>query len=259
MLAMSLNDTAAVVTIISGGLGVLLMTATLYYTVAIFRGWKPRPWRNPNVPYILPSKRAVAVFAVLGVTLLASSWIMYEWPHKTPLPIKETITKYVIKEVATADPTQAAKIKDLQAKLDEAILAKRGVALAPKTPNKQAAALPPVSGSGNAFSFGQQGGVTAGTFINQKPPQRVLDAAGGTKILSMLPVGTRKINIGVVSGDVEAFKLAQQIFTFLRSKGFQVTGVDSIVSSVPITNVVIPPTLDGNGVEQIMIGTNEPS
>lgn len=200
----------------------------------------------------------VLVAALASVTLLVSSWVIYEWPQK---PIIKTEIKTERVEVRVPDPLQAATIKDLQAKLDkdEAVLAKRGgtpsISLRPKTP--VTTPPPSVSGSGNAFSFGQQGGITAGT-LNVGKPDRVLNETSAAALLRLLPAGTKKISISAVASDAEGARLATKLVTFLKAKGFDANfdGV-GMYAGVPPAGVIVPPELDANGVEHITVGTND--
>ena len=77
-------------------------------------------------------------------------------------------------------------------------------------------------GAGSAYSYGQQGGVTAGT-INIGPMQRHLSVADKAAMLARIPK-TRKISIMVVLNDAEANNLASEIDAFLRNSGYQVDG-----------------------------------
>jgi hypothetical protein len=56
----------------------------------------------------------VLIAACASVSLLISSWVMYEWPHAAPAPIIKTVTKLVTVKVATPDPAQIRQVLDLQ-------------------------------------------------------------------------------------------------------------------------------------------------
>lgn len=106
--------------------------------------------------------------------------------------------------------------------------------LKPKQPSDSAggthaAAVPSpplvVTGSGNALSFGQQGGMTVGT-LNARPPNRVLDQVSENKLLSFLPppssVSSTSIQVLAGEGSDERNAFAKQIQQFLNGKGYKV-------------------------------------
>jgi hypothetical protein len=94
-----------------------------------------------------------------------------------------------------------------------------------------------VQGPGSAFSYGQTGGITAGT-INVGPPPRNLNSPWGEplkiQILRDLP-RDKEISVMALMGDTESADLAQQIFEFLKTNGFKLKG-DTIG-----IGVIIPP------------------
>jgi hypothetical protein len=97
---------------------------------------------------------------------------------------------------------------------------------------------PPVSipGSGNAVSFGQQGGLTAGT-VNLGKPDRILTEDKGAELLKLIPSGTKKITITATMSDAEAYRLGDQIKRFLVAKGYGVEGVNQGVFMPPVEGV----------------------
>lgn len=77
-------------------------------------------------------------------------------------------------------------------------------------------------GPGSAYSYGQQGGLTAGT-VNLAPPQRTLSAPYAStlksQMLSEIPKD-KPITIMAILGDTESINFANEIYLFLKQNGF---------------------------------------
>jgi hypothetical protein len=91
----------------------------------------------------------------------------------------------------------------------------------------QSPTLPPppniTLGPGSVFSYGQTGGITAGT-VNIGPQPRDLNSAWGepfkSQMLRNLP-RDKDLTVTSILGDTETSDLAVQIWNFLKSNGFK--------------------------------------
>lgn len=81
-------------------------------------------------------------------------------------------------------------------------------------------------GSNNIFitSHNQSGGITAHT-VNVGRPPREIDTTFIHEINKYIPEGSI-VNVNAVAGDQEAFSFAENILTWLRSKGYRNTAND---------------------------------
>jgi hypothetical protein len=103
------------------------------------------------------------------------------------------------------------------------------------TPSSPAGQPPIVNqGPGSAYSFGQQGGVTAGT-VNIGPTKRSLsDPRAETlkhQMLSDFP-RDKPITITALLGDAESVEFANEIHDFLKQNGFKMKEPDGITQGV---------------------------
>jgi hypothetical protein len=91
---------------------------------------------------------------------------------------------------------------------------------------------PPIvtQGPGSAFSYGQQGGQTIGTYVAPKPQSRQLRAAQAEKIRAAL-MGKRLSLVVVGSGSEEAIRFANEIEGALRSANQDVVSASVQTSS----------------------------
>jgi len=99
-----------------------------------------------------------------------------------------------------------------------------GEYLRPATAQTPGGAPPSViQGPGSAFSYGQTGGITAGT-VYVGPQARDLNSAWGAplkaQILKDLP-RDQEISVTSIMGDAESSDLAVQIYDFLKANGFK--------------------------------------
>lgn len=160
----------------------------------------------------------------------------------------------VIKEVPTPDPAQAQEIADLKAKL--AILeAQSHTASA-----KPRSGVGSVSGTGNAVSVGQSGGLTVGSIYGVSKPDRVLDDKGKQGLLKLMPPvsDVSAVNIVFMAGEHsdERQKYAEQIGTFLRSQSYNVPEIGSMMYLAPVTPGVTV-SIDEKHPATVRISVNE--
>lgn len=78
-------------------------------------------------------------------------------------------------------------------------------------------------GPGSALSFGQQGGITAGT-VNIGPQRRTLSDPAFEKMRTQLLEMPRdkKIFLMATTGDTETIEFRDQILQFMKSNGFPI-------------------------------------
>lgn len=171
-----------------GVLTLVLMLVGLYFQAAQHFGWKPRAGRLKAMLSHLQA-HWLAILALASIALLVSSWVMYEWPQK---PIIKTETKTVRVEVPILDQRQAATIQDLQVRLraaEDALAGQEqhGQHKPTSSPTQQTGQMLPtvtIPGSGNAVTFGQQGGLAVGTLMTGQRPPRTMDDNFGKKLLA---------------------------------------------------------------------------
>jgi hypothetical protein len=89
-------------------------------------------------------------------------------------------------------------------------------------------------GPGSAYSFGQQGSITAGT-VNIAPPKRELsDPKALTLKNKMLTELSRDkpITVTALIGDAESIQFAQEIHEFLKQNGFRMKEPNGISQAI---------------------------
>src|SRR5262249_31146447 len=117
----------------------------------------------------------------------------------------------------------------------------RPIGAAKAEPNQMAQNNPPnvTLGPGSIFSYGQTGGIAAGT-LNVGPIPRMLNQPRmeslKRQILSEIPKD-KPIVVMAVMGDSEAINFALQIHTFLKENGFPLAEADGISQGVFTTPV----------------------
>lgn len=88
-------------------------------------------------------------------------------------------------------------------------------------------------------SIGQTGGITAGE-VHFAPGPRELDLEKRKELLKRLPPpGTKPIKVQTSPGSPESMRLARHIYDFLKSEGFEVTGISTLLSSDERPGVMI--------------------
>jgi hypothetical protein len=135
-----------------------------------------------------------------------------------------------------------------------------GIALFPdgaaqtSSPNQQ----PTVNqGPGSAYSYGQQGGVTAGTIVIG-PETRNLNDPRGAQLKQQLLGLPRDKQILVIAtlGDAESYDFGTQIYHLLKSNGFKMkeeNGISQGVFMPPLHG--IGRKIDPDGTVEIQIGS----
>ncbi len=106
----------------------------------------------------------------------------------------------------------------------------------------------------NVTSHNQSGGITAGKVTFGSSPRRLTPDVI-TQLEKYLPSDeTKVIDITAVMGDQEAFQYAEQIKTYIESKGRNVNGVNQAIFDRPVKGQIIEPT--ANGIK-IIIGSRK--
>lgn len=97
-----------------------------------------------------------------------------------------------------------------------------------------------VTGSNNVLSFGQKGGQTANTIINQAPPSRLISRPVGDDLVKELrAAGSRSVVVSGQQGDSEINQFASQLVGILQTAGWKAQGPNVIMGMAPVTGLFI--------------------
>lgn len=196
-------------------------------------------------------KMTLFTIILLIVGLFFLSWNKYS--IKSPLLSFEP-------EKTTNSKTNNNLITSKQNIFDTSNSSNKRIIIYPKTNTvkKQFAKLPTLdtikTNIINVTSHNQTGGITANQ-VNIGSVPRKLDYNIQNQLLNILNNRNEKIEVRSILGDSESYTYANQIFDFLKSKGFsKVDGVTQVVYSKPVVGQFID--RDSIGVK-ISIGSKQ--
>jgi hypothetical protein len=109
--------------------------------------------------------------------------------------------------------------------------------------------------SGNCNNFGLNNGMMNCGTLNLGVPQRKLDDSMFMPLKQQILGLSRDKSYEVVAvmGDTEAFQFAGDIFAFMKTHDFKVTGVDQSVFNKPVTGLLL--SEKPNGTVDLIVGS----
>jgi hypothetical protein len=99
---------------------------------------------------------------------------------------------------------------------------------------RQGKESPPMSVS-NVTSYNQSGGITAQQ-VNIEQPRRHVDDRLKVKMLNELP-RDKPVEVVTVMGDTEAHAFAEEMLQFLKTSGFDASGVTQAIFAEPVRGI----------------------